>query len=67
MTFFPYLLSMIRFHINLKERQFVKGVDGFQPIDIGYVTSQSVKAEKNIDFDSKIDKITKLESKLKKI
>ena len=67
MTFFPYLLSLVRFNINLKERQFVKGTDSFQPIDIGFVTSEGWKAEKDIDFDSKIDKITKLEDKLKKI
>lgn len=67
MTFFPFLLSVIRFNVNLKERQFVQWVDSFQPIDIGYVANNQGKEEKDIDFDSKIDKITKLEDKLKKI
>lgn len=67
MTFFPFLLSAIRFNINLKERMFVKWVDSFQPLDIWYVRASWVKQEKDIDFDSKIDKITKLEDQLKKI
>ena len=67
MTFFPFILSLIRFNINLKERQFVKGIDSFQPIEIGYLKSQSAKAEKDIDFESKIDKIKKLEKELDKI
>lgn len=46
---------------------FVKWVDSFQPLDIGFVTNENWKQEKDIDFDSKIDKITKLEDKLKKI
>jgi len=67
MTFFHYILSAIRFNVNLKERIFVKGIDSFQPIDIGFVTNNTWKREKDIDFDSKIDKITKLEDQLKKI
>lgn len=67
MTFLPFILSAIRYSINLKERMFVKGVDSYQPIDIWFVKSNTSKQEKDIDFDSKIDKITKLEDKLKKI
>lgn len=67
MTFFPFILSAIRFNINLKQRQFVKGVDSFQPMDIGFVTNENSKKQKDVDFESKIDKITKLENKLKKI
>jgi hypothetical protein len=67
MTFLPFILSTIRFNVNLKERMFVKGVDSFQPIDIGFVTTATGKQEKDIDFDSKIDKITKLEDQLKKL
>lgn len=67
MTFLPFILSAIRFNVNLKERMFVKGIDSFQPIDIGFVASNTSKREKDIDFDSKIDKITKLEDQLKKI
>ncbi len=67
MTFFPFILSASRFNINMKQRMFVKWVDSFQPLDIGFVTNENWKQEKDIDFDSKIDKITKLEDKLKKI
>jgi len=67
MTFLPFILSTIRYNVNLKERMFVKGIDSFQPIDIGFVTNNTWKREKDIDFDSKIDKITKLEDQLKKI
>lgn len=67
MTFFPYILSLIRFNINLKERQFVKWIDSFQPIEIGYLRSTTRKQEKDIDFESKIDKIKKLENQLDKI
>ena len=67
MTFLPFILSAIRYNVNLKERMFVKGIDSFQPIDIGFVASSTWKKEKDIDFDSKIDKITKLEDQLKKI
>jgi len=67
MTFLPFVLSAVRYSINLKERVFVKWVDSFQPIDVGFVVDSTVKKEKDIDFDSKIDKITKLEDKLKKI
>ena len=67
MTFFAYLLSLIRFNINLKERQFVKWIDSFQPIEIGYLRSVTRKQEKDIDFESKIDKIKKLDNELDKI
>ncbi|QFR39688.1 PrgI family protein [Candidatus Gracilibacteria bacterium 28_42_T64] len=67
MTFIPFALSLTRFHTNYKERRWVKGVDSFQPIDIGYITNIEGKKEEIIDFKSKMDQINQLEDKLSKI
>jgi hypothetical protein len=67
MTFIPFMLSLIRYHTNVKERKWQKWVDSFQPIDIGFVTNESQKKDENIDFQSKIDKINQLDDKLNKI
>jgi hypothetical protein len=67
MTFIPFVLNLIRFHTNEKERKWQKWVDSFQPIDIGFITSESQKKDENIDFQSKIDKINQLNDKLDKI
>ncbi|MCD5385120.1 PrgI family protein [Candidatus Gracilibacteria bacterium] len=67
MTFIPFILSFIRFKTNLEERKWMKGIDSFQPIDIGYLTSSQSKKEEKIDFTSKIDKINELENKLNKL
>ena len=67
MTFLQLILSYIRFNVNLKDRSFLKWIDSFQPIEIGFVTSNDSKAEKSIDFDSKIDKIKSLDDQLQKI
>jgi hypothetical protein len=67
MTFLPFILSMIRFNVNLKERLYVQWIDSFQPIDIGFVAKDSNNSEKDVDFDSKIDKMKKLENKLEKL
>lgn len=67
MTFIPFILSFIRFKINLEERKWMKWIDSFQPIDIWYLTSSQSKKEEKIDFTSKIDKINELENKLNKL
>jgi hypothetical protein len=67
MTFVPYILSFIRYKSNIEERRWVKWVDSFQPIDVGFLASNQTKKEQNIDFSSKIDKINELENKLNKI
>lgn len=67
MTFIPFVLSFIRFKTNIEERKWIKWVDSFQPIDIGYITNIESKKEETINFDSKIDKIKELENKLNKI
>jgi len=67
MTFIPYILSFIRFKSNIEERKWVKWVDSFQPIDIGFIANTNSKKEETIDYSSKIDKINELENKLNKI
>jgi hypothetical protein len=67
MTFIPFILSFIRFKSNIEERKWIKWVDSFQPIDVGYLTSSQSKKEEKIDFTNKIDKINELEDKLNKI
>ncbi|MDP2090691.1 MAG: PrgI family protein [Candidatus Gracilibacteria bacterium] len=67
MTFIPFILAFIRFKTNLEERKWMKGVDSFQPIDIGYLANIENKVDKEVDFTSKIDKIKELEDKINKI
>lgn len=67
MTFVPFMLTLVRYHTNEKERKWQKWVDSFQPIDIWFITSEWQKKSEDIDFQSKIDKISKLDDKLNKI
>ncbi len=68
MTFIPFILSLIQFHTNSKERKWQSWVDSFQPIDIGFIQNETGwKKETHIDFQSKRDKIESLEDKLNKI
>ncbi len=67
MTFIPFVLSFIRFKTNMEERKWVKWVDSFQPMDIGYITNTQLKKDDNIDFSNKIEKIKELEERLNKI
>lgn len=67
MTFIPFVLSAIRFNINAKERKWVNWTDSFQPIDIGYLSYYDGKKQDNVDFKSKIDKISEIENKIDKL
>ena len=67
MTFIPFLLSFIRFHTNVKTRKWIKWVDGFQPMDVWYISRDNWEKEEKIDFKSKMDKIKDIEDKLNKI
>lgn len=67
MTFIPFILSILRTTINWKERRWIKGVDSFQPMDIGYITNSSDKKDNKINFESKFDKLKNLEDKINKI
>ncbi|USN57725.1 MAG: PrgI family protein [Candidatus Peribacteria bacterium] len=67
MTFTPFFLSLLRLSINAKRRYWMQGTDSFQPLDIGYVSTGGIKQTENIDFQSKMDKIEELNSKIDKI
>jgi hypothetical protein len=51
MTFVPFILALLRFNINPKERIWGNTIDSFQPIDIGVLTNIENKKDENVDFD----------------
>lgn len=67
MTFVPFILNLLRYNTNGKERIWIKWVDSYQPIDIWFITNQNEQKSENIDFQDKIDKIKELDDKLNKI
>ena len=67
MTFVPFVLNILRYNTNGKERVWVKWVDSFQPIDIWFTTNLDEKKDDEIDFKDKLDKIKELDEKLNKI
>ena len=67
MTFIPFILAVIRRIINWTQRKWVKWVDSFEPMHIGYVKSSNEKKKSNISFESKLDKLQNLEDKINKI
>lgn len=67
MTFIPFVLSFIRYKVNLDTRKWNKWVDSFSALDIWFINSAEDKLDKKIDMWSKLDKIKDLEDKLNKI
>ncbi len=67
MTFIPFILSLIKFKVNYSERKWQNNVDNYSPADIWFVSQVSAKAEKNIDFESKMDKIKDIDAQLDKL
>lgn len=67
MTFIPFVLAILRFNINAKQRVWEKGVDSFSPIKVWYVNSNSNKKEEKIDFEDKMERIKNLEENINKI
>jgi len=67
MTFLPFILALLRFNINFKERSFVKGVDSFSPLDIWVILNTEKKDDDKIDVQDKFEKIKLIEDKLSKI
>jgi hypothetical protein len=67
MTFIPFILSLMRFLIFPKERAWENTIDSFQPIDIGYLSAAEEKKSENVDIQGKIDTISELQEKIKKI
>lgn len=67
MTFLPFILALLRFNINFKERKWVQWVDSFWPLDIWIIVNQEKKEDTNVDFKDKMEKIKSLEDNLNKI
>ena len=67
MSFVRFVLSFVRLKVNVETRKWIKWVDSFIPIDIGFLSSSQEKKEEKIDFKSKIDKINELEDQLNKL
>lgn len=67
MTFVPFILSFIRYKVNLDTRKWTKWVDSFSALDIWFVTAFDEKSVKKIDTQNKIDKIKDLDENLNKI
>ena len=67
MTFVSFILSLLRLNINWKQRSWNKGVDSFEPIEIGYLKNIDSKIEKKVNIETKLEKLKKLEEKINKI
>lgn len=67
MTFTNFVLSFIRYKVNLDTRKWVKSVDSYSLMDIWFVTNIEDKVDNKVDFKDKMDKIKDIEDKLNKI
>lgn len=67
MTFVPFVLSFLRSKINTETRKWVKWIDSFSPIDIGYIIDENTKAENKVDFEDKLNKMKEMDEKIEKI
>jgi len=67
MTFVPFILSLIRFNIFPRKRNWQSGVDSFWAIDIGFLSNIEEKKQETVDMQGKMDTIQELQEKLKKI
>jgi hypothetical protein len=67
MTFVPFILALLRFNINPKERIWANTIDSFQPIDIGILTNIDNKKDEKVDFDEKMDKLKEFSENIEKI
>lgn len=67
MTFMQLVLAFIRYKVNLEERKWIKWVDSFWPLDVGYIVTEDKKQENKVDFDDKLNKMKELDEKLEKI
>lgn len=67
MTFVPFVLSFIRYKLNLTERKWNAWIDSYEPMDIWYVPQSDVQKKDNVDLQTKMDKIKEMEEKIKKI
>ncbi len=67
MTFLPFILAILRFNINFKERSWKSWIDSFSALDIGIIVQSDTKKEDIVDMKTKAEKIQSLEDNLLKI
>jgi len=67
MTFLPFVLAILRFNINFKERFWKSGIDSFSGLDIGIIVQSDAKPEDKIITKTKAEQIQSLEDHLNKI
>lgn len=67
MTFVPFILAMLRFNINYKERRWQAQVDSFSALDIWNIIINEKKDDWNVDFKNKMEQIKSLEDNISKI
>ncbi len=66
MTFLPFIVALLRFLINSRERVWKNAVDSFQPIDIWYIVINQKKQDE-IKIKDKKEKYNEIDKKLDKI
>lgn len=67
MTFLMYILALLRFNINFKERCWKWWVDSFSPLDIWIITLNDEKKDKDIKVKDKSADLETFENHLNKI
>lgn len=67
MTFIPFILSLAKYKTNYPERKWQNNVDNISPMDVWFISQSSAKKEKTIDFESKMDKIKDIDSRIDKL
>lgn len=67
MTFFPFILALLRFNINIKERSWWKWIDNFSPLDVWIIVDYWEKKDNKIEIIDKNKQIDSLKDRLNKI
>jgi hypothetical protein len=67
MTFIPFVLSFIRYKLNLNQRTWKSWVDSYEPMDVWFIPEMENEKKENIDFQTKMDKIKEIHEKIDKI
>lgn len=67
MTFVKFILSFIRYKVNIDNRKWIKWVDSYSLMDIWFINNIENKVDNKIDLKDKIDKRKEIEDKINKI
>ncbi len=66
MTFLPFIIALLRFLINPRERVWKNFIDSYQPIEIWYIKTNK-KKEQDIKIEDKEEKLKNIEKNLDKL